>query len=76
MTEKNNLRQFGRYTSGKSENPENHSTLQSKLIHFYPGLNLEGCELQNCYGSDFAGGNVSCHLVPVLTDYLSRQVIY
>ena len=73
---KNNLRQFGRCPSGKNENPENHSILQSKLIHFHPGLNLDGCELQNCYGSDFAGGNVSCHLVPVLTGYLSRQVIY
>ena len=74
--EKNNLRQIGRCPSSKNENPENHSILQSKLIHFHPGLNLEGGELQNCYGSDFAGGNVSCHLVPVLTGYLSRQVIY
>ena len=66
--EKNNLRQFGRCPSGKNENPENHSILQSKPIHVHPGG-----ELQNCYGSDFAGGNVSCHLVPVLTGYLSRQ---
>ena len=72
---KNNLRQFGRCPSGKNENPENHSILQSKLIHFHPGLNPEGCKLQNCYRSDFASGNVSCHLVPVLTGYLSRQVI-
>ena len=52
--EKNNLRQFGRCPSGKNENPENHSILQSKPIHVHPGG-----ELQNCYGSDFAGGNVS-----------------
>ena len=66
--EKNNLRQFGRCPSGKNENPENHSILQSKLIHFHPGL-----KVANCKGSDFAGSNVSCHLVPVLTGYLSRQ---
>ena len=76
IEEKNNLRQFGRCPSGKNENPENHSSLQRKPIHVHPGLNLEGGELQNCHGSYFAGGNVSCHLVPVLTDYLSRQVMY
>ena len=68
---KNNLRQIGRCPSGKNENPENHSILQSKLIHFHPGL-----KVANCKGSDFAGSNVSCHLVPVLTGYLSRQVMY
>ena len=76
IEEKNNLRQFGRCPSGKNENPENHSILQSKPIHVHPSLNLEGGELQKCYGSDFAGGNVSCYLVPVLTGYLSRQVMY